>query len=189
MSEANATELVLQFIDALDAAGVEYMLVGSYSSNFYGRPRSTKDAEFVVQVDEKQLASVAQRLGPEFQLDRQMTFETVTMTVRYVINHPPTAFKIELFLLSDDDHDRERFRRKQKAAFEGRSVSLPTAEDVVITKLRWSQTGARAKDAADVAGIVAVQRNALDLDYIRLWLDRHGTRQLFEALLAAVPNP
>jgi hypothetical protein len=185
MSEANATELVLQFIDALDAAGVQYMLVGSYSSNYYGRPRSTKDADFVVQIDEKQLTSVTQRLGPEFRLDRQMTFETVTMTVRYIINHSLSAFKIELFLLSDDDHDRERFRRKQKATFEGRSVWLPTAEDVVITKLRWSRAGARAKDAADVAGILAVQRNSLDLDYIRRWLDRHGTRDVFEALLIA----
>ena len=161
------------------------MLVGSYSSNYYGRPRSTKDADFVVQVDEKQLMTVAQRLGPAFQLDRQMTFETVTMTVRYIINHPSTAFKIELFLLSDDDHDRERFRRQQKAEFEGHSVWLPTAEDVVITKLRWSRAGARAKDAADVAGILAVQQNSLDLDYIRHWLDRHGTRQLFEQLLVA----
>jgi hypothetical protein len=90
-----------------------------------------------------------------------------------------------LFLLSDDDHDKERFRRKQKAMFEGRSVWLPTAEDVIITKLRWSRAGARAKDAGDVAGILAVQRNSLDLDYIRHWLDRHGTRELFEPLLVA----
>lgn len=42
-----ATDLVLRMIDALDALEVPYMLVGSYSSNFYGQPRMTKDADFV----------------------------------------------------------------------------------------------------------------------------------------------
>jgi len=93
----NSTDLVLRLIDALDHAGVPYMLVGSYSSNYYGRPRSTKDADFVLQITNEQLARVASELGDEFHVDRQMSFETITFTSRYIINHPSSAFKIELF--------------------------------------------------------------------------------------------
>ena len=37
------TEVLLDLTSALESAGVPYMIVGSYSSNFYGIPRSTKD--------------------------------------------------------------------------------------------------------------------------------------------------
>jgi hypothetical protein len=42
---------------------------------------------------------------------------------------------------SDDPHDRKRFERRVSVNFEGRTVWMPTAEDVVITKLRWSRQG------------------------------------------------
>lgn len=181
----NATDLVLQFIDALTAAGVQYMLVGSFSSNYYGRPRMTKDADFVVQIDPTQLGIVSTKLGPEFRVDPQMSFETVTMTIRYVVHHTASAFKIELFQLSSDPHDRERFDRRAQVDFEGRPVWLPTAEDVVITKLRWARAGERSKDEADVASVLAIRGKALDLNYVRSWTDRHGTRARFEQLLAS----
>jgi len=36
----------LAVIDALESLGIAYMLVGSFSSNYYGISRSTKDADF-----------------------------------------------------------------------------------------------------------------------------------------------
>jgi hypothetical protein len=181
-----ATELVLRLIDAFDQVGVRYMLVGSYSSNYYGRPRSTKDADFVVQIDSKQFTQLAATIGGDFRADPQMSFESVTFTMRYIIDHPSTAFKIEMFLLSEDKHDQERFARRKQVEFEDRQAWLPTAEDVVITKLRWSKGGRRAKDVEDVKKILSVRAAELDLPYIRSWTDQHGTRELFETLLKAV---
>jgi Nucleotidyl transferase of unknown function (DUF2204) len=179
-----ATDLVLQVIGLLDETGTPYMLVGSYSSNFYGRERGTNDADFVVQIENQQLSQIATRLGSDFRVDSQMSFETVTMTTRYIIHHPATEFKIELFLLSKDEHDQSRFQRRQHVMFEGRQVMLPTPEDVVVTKLRWSKGGKRSKDILDVAQVLAVQFGKLDLAYIRQWCDRHGTRDIFEQLQA-----
>ena len=81
----DSTELVLRLIELLDKVGAPYMLVGSYSSNYCGRPRSTNGADFVVTITADQLERLASDLGPDFRLDRQMSFETVTMTSRYVI--------------------------------------------------------------------------------------------------------
>src|SRR5205823_13997587 len=110
----SSTELVLRLIEQFDAAGVPYMLVGSYSSNLWGRPRATNDADFVVTISPDQLNKIAANLGPDFRVDSQMSFETVTMTSRYIIHHPATASKIEVFLFSDDPHDQERFRRRKE---------------------------------------------------------------------------
>jgi hypothetical protein len=48
-----------------------------------------------------------------------------------------TPFKIDLFPLTDEPFDQERFRRRRQAKLRDRAVYFPTAEDVVIQKLRW----------------------------------------------------
>jgi hypothetical protein len=180
----SSTDLVFQVIDALEAASIPYMLVGSYSSNFFGRSRSTKDADFVLQTTDQQMVAFSSKLGPNFKLDSQMTFESITMTSRYVISCKPSSFTIELFMLSDDAHDQLRFSRRKSVDFEGRQVFLPTAEDVVIQKIRWAKMGRRSKDVDDVKYVLAVSGPILDLAYIRHWTDVHGTRAIFEKLWA-----
>lgn len=178
-----ATDFVTRVIDALENLRIPYMTVGSFSSNVYGKPRSTKDADFVVEFGDIPVGSLVNRLGPEFEFDSQMSFETVTSTTRYRFRHRATAFMIEIFLLSEDPYDRERFARRVVGDLQGRTAFVQTAEDVVIQKLRWSRHGNRQKDVEDVRGVLAVQAGHLDLDYIRRWCDQHDTRSLFEELL------
>jgi hypothetical protein len=181
-----ATEFVVIVIDALNRLNIPYMLVGSFSSNIYGTPRSTKDADFVVQLDHRLLGPLAAIVGQDFEFEPQMTFETVTSTMRYRMRHKGTAFLVELFELSGDAHDQTRFARRLEMPFAGRTAFVPTAEDVVITKLRWSKQGQRSKDVDDVRNVLAAQHPSLDLPYVRNWCDQHGTRDLFERLFAQV---
>jgi hypothetical protein len=184
-----AVELVERVIRALESHEVPYMAVGSFSSNVYGKPRSTKAADFVIQLGDKNIALIAQTLGPEFQLEPQMSFETITSTTRYRIVHPRSRFLVELFLLSSDPHDQERFGRRVFGDLGGFSGSVASAEDVVITKLRWSRHEGRSKDLEDVQYVLKYQAGRLDLPHIRRWCDQHGTRDLFERLQAAAAGP
>ena len=176
----SAEAITLAVVETLDALGVPYMLVGSFSSNLYGIPRSTQDADFVVQLESVSISSVRDRLGSGFELDPQMTFETITATSRYRLQHRNSAFKVELFLLSDDPHDKERFSRRRRLPLQGRDVFVPSPEDVIITKLRWSKQGARAKDIDDVRDVLSVQGDGLDWDYLLRWCAAHGTADLLE---------
>ena len=105
--------VAIQVADALNAARVPFMLVGGFSSNHYGIPRSTKDADFVVQLDTPLTPDFAQVLGPAFDPERQMSFETNTGTQRQEFRVRGTLFKVEVFRLSSDPHDQERFRRRR----------------------------------------------------------------------------
>ena len=91
-------DVAIKVIEALEACGIAYMLVGSYSSNVYGIPRSTQDADFVIELGEASIGELARRLAPSIRIDPQMSFETVTMTRRYVAEVVGTTFKIEFFL-------------------------------------------------------------------------------------------
>lgn len=95
---------------------------------------------------------------------------------------------IELFLVSDDAHDRERFARRRLAKYEGHDVYVATAEDVVVTNLRWSRHGKRAKDVDDVRSVLAVRGDKLDWPYIHQWCDAHGTRALLDEVRDTVPK-
>jgi len=173
---------VVAVIDALDGAGVAYMLVGSLASNVHGIPRSTQDADLVIDVHAQQLADIARALPPELQLDVQAAFEGVTGTTRHVIRLAASPFVCELFHLSDDPHDRERFHRKVRVATLGRQPWIATAEDMIITKLRWARDAGRLKDRDDIRSMIAVRGRLLDWPYIEKWSDLHGTRDLLEPL-------
>ena len=71
----------------------------------------------------------------------------------------------------------------------GVNACLPTAEDVIIQKLRWSRGAKRAKDFADVVAVLQVQGpTRLDWRYIEEWCGKHQTLDLLaEAKAEAAP--
>ncbi len=181
-------QAVVAIIEALNELRWPHMLTGSLASNFHGIARATMDADFVVGPGPGPIEKIAELLGPDFRIDPQTSFETVTATTRHIIQPTGTKYSLELFLLSDDQHDQERFRRRLTARVLGVDTHVPTAEDVVITKLRWSRQGKRSKDLSDARNVLAVQGDCLDRAYMRAWCGKHGTLDLLEALLSASPD-
>ena len=179
-------EAIAAVIDALEATDVPYMLVGSLSSNFYGVPRATEDADLVVHLGATPLNRIRDVLGSRFRVDPQMTFETVTGTTRYALRSVDTRFEIEMFLLSPEDYDQERFRRRRRVRLLDRETFMPSVEDVIVTKLRWGSHGRRSKDIDDVRGVIALQQAQVDWDYVHRWCDRHGTRPLLDEIRRSI---
>lgn len=183
----NNVEVTAAVVDALEACEIDYMLVGAYSSNAYGIARATHDADFVVVVKPGQIRAIMNHLGPEFVLDPQIQMEGLTGSLRNVITHTPTTFQIELFRLNTkDEHHEERFRRRRRQALHEirRETWIPTAEDVVIQKLRWQ----RRKDLDDVVNVLTVSGPIIDWSYLRSWTAKHGTDALLQELLNEVPD-
>lgn len=183
-------EATRSVVETLKRCETPHMVVGGLSSNAYGIPRSTKDADIVLAIDGKALFAMAAELGPDFQLDDQASFEMVTGTLRYHLRVPAIAFEVELFLLSNDPHDQARFERRQmvRSTQIGAEIMVPTAEDVIIMKLRWAKIAKRDKDRDDVRNIIAVQGDeVLDWDYIHHWCEAHGTRELLDEIRASIP--
>lgn len=176
--------LVFEVIAALDRLRMPYMLVGSWASCIYGVPHLGLEADLAVQLGDRPSTELAMALETQFELGRLTAFETAGGTIRYLVLHSTSGFRINLFLMSNDAHDQQQLTRRRSAQLAGRTVWLPSPEDVVIAGLQWSKAGNRSTDVNDVVNVLAVQATTLDLPYIREWADRHGTRELFERLLA-----
>ena len=173
-------EALAQVLAVLAELEIPYLLVGSFSSNFYSYPRATNDADIELQFRDGDLTRIWERLGPDFIVDPQTSFEMLTGTLRDVITFRPTKFDIEFYRLGNDPHLQERFARRKQVALPELSVAavLPTAEDVVIQKLRWQ----REKDIDDVRKVLAIQYDKLDWEYISKWTAVHGTSELLGRL-------
>lgn len=182
-----ADEAVVAVLDAMDAAGMPYMIVGSLASNFHGIPRSTRDADFVVELPSGSLDRLSGALPPGLTLQRQPAFETVTGTTRHVVTLGGSPFVCELFVRSDDAHDRERFSRRQRVHVLNRVAFVATAEDMIVTKLRWADAAHRAKDVDDIRNIVAVRGPDVDWTYVQRWSAEHGTAALLEDIRRSIP--
>ena len=174
-------EAVGALLDILNRLSIEYMVVGSFSSNRYGVPRATKDADLVLKVVAQEREKLFRELPAGFEIDSQVTFEMITGTWRQVIEIPSIPFTIELFELSNDPYDQSRFSRRKTLSLLSRQASVPTAEDVIVQKLRWANLAKRGKDFDDVVAVMAVQGEAkLDWPYIVKWCTDHNTLDILE---------
>ena len=165
-------------IDAAQELHIDYLLVGSLAAGYYGLSRSTVDADFVVQLGPQKLSEVVRRMGAAYRLSPQSGFEIFTNKRIDEIQVVGTIFKIDVFPLTGDPFDQERFRRRREVGLQGRQVFLPTAEDVVVAKVRWS----RVKDLEDAKDVLNMQAKTLDWLYVERWCDLHATRQSLEKL-------
>lgn len=179
------SELARYFVGRLEAAGADYVIVGAVAYFAYGVPRSTNDLDFVIATDPVSLDRLLRDLPSPLSLDPQARMELFTGTMRWVVAVAGTELKVELFLLGDDPHHRAEFSRRRRTMIEGAGIEawIPTAEDLVIQKLRW----ARRKDLDDARNILAVQGEAIDYAHLEKWCTQHGTLGRLEELRASIP--
>lgn len=176
-------------IDVLNQLDSPYLLTGSVASNAYTEPRGTIDADFVVAIKGDELTILRQRMGSEFIEEEQLAFETVTGKTVHKFRHRPTKFLIEIFeARMDDPHERSRFERRRPEQFAGKPTFYPTAEDVIVGKLRWFKQIHRAKDREDTTKVMRSQWRALDWLYVERWCREHGTLDLLNEIKAEVQS-
>jgi len=176
-------QAVMQVLDLLNESGSPYLVTGSLASNVYSTPRSTLDADFVVEMDPNELERFFSGLNHGFERESQMAFETVTGKLQHRFRHRQTNFLVEIFeARMDDPHERSRFERRRSGDVEGRIGFVPTAEDVIVQKLRWFKQIRRLKDREDVLGVLAYQWKTLDWQYLEHWCGQHETLDLLNDL-------
>ena len=96
---------------------------------------------------------------------------------------PETGWKIDFILRKDRPFSFLEFERRREIQFLGLSLSVARAEDVVVAKLEWAKLGDSERQIRDVAEIVAVQGDALDIIQIERWAEELGVRSQWQKVL------
>ena len=177
-------DALIRVVAALEAEGVPYMITGSIASSYHGRPRSTHDADIVIDPDSAQLTRVVRRLATAgFHADETRALDALRRRRQFNVIEIESASKIDLIVRKDRAFSGEELRRREMVDLSpGLRVALASAEDTILSKLEWSLTaGGSQKQLDDATGVLDVNPK-LDREYIERWAGELGVLDLWAGI-------
>jgi hypothetical protein len=176
-------EILARAIRFLDGQGIPYMVAGSIASSFHGKPRTTLDADIVIDPSPEALDHLVRELSAAgLYVDARTARDALRTRRQFNVIDTATAFKLDLIIRKDRPFSREEFRRQQRVDLaDVGQVALATAEDTIVSKLEWAKkAGGSERQLADVRGILVVKGAALDRAYIERWAADLGVLELWQ---------
>lgn len=169
-------------IDLLERHGIPYMVTGSIASSYYGRPRSTHDADIVIDPTPDSLAGFVQAVAHAgFHANVDGALRALDQRTLFNVIEVGSASKIDLIIRGDRPFSREEFSRRQPANFAFRSdVALVSVEDAILSKLEWARaSGGSERQLADIRGMLEVTED-IDQGYLERWIAALGLGDLWQ---------
>lgn len=183
--ETDQGELLKTIASFLDSHHIPYMLTGALSVVYYGRPRASHDIDFVVELPEKDYASVVdimKQLPGDYMVQPEAIARAVREKDMFTILHLPTMLKLDFWLLQDDEFDQTRFKRRQRVTLLNRKMTITSAEDTILQKLRWYKEARIEKHVVDAAFVYQVQKKELDMSYLTSWAKKLAVAKFLKQL-------
>ena len=185
----NERELLVDCLRRLNRTGVTYYLTGSMASNYWGIPRTTHDLDFVVQLPVSAVPRIVEAFSGDFYIEEAAVRAAYQPPHQFNAIDTRSALKVDFWLPKPEPFDREMLKRRVQATLFGEPAWISTAEDVILHKLVWNRISPSDRQLGDAAGIVAVQADALDKNYLRQWARELKLTGELERLLSGEIKP
>jgi hypothetical protein len=177
-----------QFADILDELNIAYAIGGSFASSAYGAVRFTQDADITVDSFGQKGNKFFDTVKSDFYISNEAMNYALQNRTSFNIIHLATAFKIDIFIRKDDEFQRQMLfhSRKLPLGESSKKVSFVSPEDIILLKLDWfRQSGySSERQLSDVRGVLAAQKDSLDLDYLKNWAKKLGLNELFQKAIS-----
>ena len=173
-------------VDALEAAGAQYMLGGALAVAAWAEARSTQDVDLVVSLPLERFQSLSAELAK-----RDMLVPVEIILETYIENradiplnaiHIHSGYKAELFLLRPGDALRESAFARRALADLGEPLGpmyVHAPEDLILYKLRYFSLSQQPKHIRDIASMMLALEVEIDQSYITAWADQLGLTELW----------
>jgi hypothetical protein len=160
-------QLLEKICQILESLGIPYMLSGSVAMNFYTDPRTTRDIDLIVELQNKDVPAFIQLLNHEFYVYPEGIYEEIARQGMFNIIDLKTGFKIDFILRNDEVHEQVKFKNRRKIQYFGIDLWIIRLEDLVISKLKWIQVLESEKQKNDILNLLDVFY--IDMEYITDW--------------------
>ena len=161
--------LVTKILDELD---IRYAVGGSLASGMHGELRATNDVDILVDLPPEKIAPLVDAMKPDFDIGEDTVRAAIAAKRSFGSLHIQWHTKVDFFPACRSPlDDRELARRlpRRLPSAPTRDVYFASAEDIVLRKLDWFRRsgGVLENQLRDVVGVLKLQRDVLDLAYVR----------------------
>lgn len=168
-------EELLVIAQILDSLHIPYLVGGSVASGIWGEIRYTQDIDLVVDLQCVHIELLVNACSPRFYLSEVAIREAIARGNSFNLIDNDTGWKINLFILTTDPFQQNRFQRKKAIAFDetGKIFNISSPEDTILQKLIWYNLSQKrsSKQWRDILGIIKLQQSSLDWAYLHRWAE------------------
>lgn len=158
-----------------DKNNIEYFLVDSSATMYYGRPRFTQDVDLVVRMKTTQLLNF-ENLFPYkdyYCPPKEILQDEFLRRGSFNLIHQNSGIKIDIVLDKNTDFYQSEFNRRKKVEVApGIEIFIASPEDLVLKKLDYYREGQSEKHLNDIRDIM--MNVELDTNYIDKWVHNLG---------------
>ncbi len=180
-------------LEALEAAGVEYLIGGAIAEWAWGEPRATQDLDIVINLPIKAVGKFSKELEKRKMLVPADIILDTMMEDRADIPlnaiHMYSGLKADLYLMREGDALRQSaFHRRQLVDYGPPigKVYVHSPEDLILYKLMYLGLSGQPKHARDIAAILRAKKDQIDYEYIEKWVAQLGLGSVWKELLDGV---
>jgi len=199
MSDQNASKNLSfeQFarlvLDAVEAAGLEYLIGGAVAVWAYAEPRTTRDFDLVINLPGSHIRRLSEELTkrdmlvpPEVILELFLQPEG-DLPINAI--HLYSGLKADIFLLRPGDDYRAAALARRRRVDMGPQIGITyvhAPEDLIINKVHYFSISGQEKHIRDIAAILVYLQDQIDWPTLDFWLDQLGLRPVWGEVRAAV---
>lgn len=158
-------EAIIEIHEFLTALNIPYAIIGGIAVQYWGEPRLTADIDITILTSIENEEEVCNKVIKNFSPRNQNVLEFAKKN-RVLLLYASNGCPIDISLGVPIYEDEMMKRRISYAIDPQRSVFICSAEDLIIHKA----VAGRPRDIEDLKGIIIVQKNKMDIEYVRLWL-------------------
>lgn len=175
------SELLRHLVRCLEKLDIPYFITGAVASIAYGEPRLTNDIDVVAEMDERHIAGLKACFPEgEYYLDSDAARKAIERRRQFNIIHPASGLKIDVMISQRDAFDKSRFARiRRLRLLEDTEANFASPEDVILKKMAYYKEGASEKHIRDIAGMVKISGEMVDVQYVLLWAKTLGLEDVW----------
>lgn len=179
------SKLLKKVLELLDLNGIDYMVTGSLVSSIQGEPRSTHDADIVVNITYSAIPILLDAFNPpSYYLSESAIRDAIDRKSMFNLLDTEEGDKVDFWMLTDDLFDQSRFNRKYEEIIQGLAMKISRPEDTILKKLHWGKlSGGSEKQFKDALRVYEIQYEILDLGYLNAWAQTLGVEESWQRLI------
>lgn len=166
-------DVLKDVVERFDRANIDYFLVGSLATMYYGRPRFTQDVDLVARIKARQIPQFEALFPIEdyYCPPQEVLQDEVVRKGSFNLIHQNSGIKVDVVLDKETEFYASEFKRRSKVEISpGLHIQLASPEDLILKKLDFYREGESEKHLNDIRDIL--MNVSVDDNYIELWVDR-----------------